>query len=101
MARTTALVNGATLVLPESDASPITVDTPAWFAWLATQSAFRFVGQQGRFTAHHEVLRVPHGAWRAHRQIRNHSHNLRLGLTQELTFAVLEQAAATLQASLN
>jgi hypothetical protein len=73
----------------------------AWFAWLATQSSFRFVGQHGHFTAHHEVLRVPHGAWRAHRHIRNHSHNLRLGLTQELTFAVLEQAAATLQASLN
>jgi len=75
--------------------------SPAWFAWLATQSAFRFVGQQGRFTAHHEVVRVPHGAWRAHRHIRNHSHNLRLGPTQELTFAVLEQAAAQLQASLN
>ena len=75
--------------------------SPAWFAWLATQSAFRFVGQQGRFTAHHEVVRVPHGAWRAHRHIRNHSHNLRLGRTQELTFAVLEQAAATLQAHLN
>jgi len=73
----------------------------AWFAWLATQSAFRFVGQHGRFTAHHEVERVPNGAWRAHRHIRNHSYNLRLGLTQELTFAVLEQAAATLQAHLN
>jgi hypothetical protein len=76
-------------------------DSPTWFAWLATQSAFRFVSQHGRFTAHHEVLRVPHGAWRAHRHIRNHSYNLRLGPTQELTIAVLEQAAATLQAHLN
>jgi hypothetical protein len=76
-------------------------DSPAWFAWKAPQSAFRFVGQDGHFTAHHEVLRVPHGAWRAHRQIRNHSHNLPLRPTQELTFAVLERAAATLQAQLN
>ena len=76
-------------------------ESPAWFAWLATQSSFRFVGQQGRFTAHHEVVRVPHGAWRAHGHIRNHSHNLPLRPTQELTFAVLEQAAAQLQASLN
>ena len=72
----------------------------AWLTWLETQSSFRFVGQHGRFTAHHEVERVPHGAWRAHRQIRNHTYNLRLGRTSELTTAVLEQAAATLQAHL-
>jgi hypothetical protein len=89
------------VLCPQHGVLTLEPDAPAWFAWLATQSAFRFVGQYGRFTAHHEVLRVPHGAWRAHRQIRNHSHNLRLRPTQELTFAVLEQAAATLQASLN
>ncbi len=75
-------------------------ESPSWFAWLATQSSFRFVGRYGRFTAHHEVQRVPHGAWRAHRHIRNQSYNLRLGLTQDLTIAVLEQAAATFQAHL-
>jgi transposase-like protein len=75
-------------------------DSPEWFTWLASQSSFRFVGSLGRFTAHHEVLRVPNGAWRAHRQMRNHTYNLRLGPTQELTIAVLEQAAATLQAHL-
>lgn len=75
-------------------------DSPEWFAWLATQSSFRFVGRQGHFTAHHEVLRVPHGAWRAHRKLRNHTYNLRLGQTHELTSTVLEQAAATLQAHL-
>lgn len=75
-------------------------ESPSWFAWLATQSAFRFVGRHGRFTAHHELERVPNGAWRAHRQIRNHSYNLRLGRTQDLTIAVLEQAATTLQVHL-
>jgi hypothetical protein len=89
------------VICPKLGVLTLEPTSPAWFAWLATQSAFRFVGQQGRFTAHHEVVRVPHGAWRAHRHIRNHSHNLRLGPTQELTFAVLEQAAAQLQASLN
>jgi hypothetical protein len=89
------------VICPKLGVLTLEPDAPAWFAWLATQSAFRFVGQHGRFTAHHEVLRVPHGAWRAHRQIRNHSHNLPLRPTQELTFAVLEQAAATLQAFLN
>src|SRR5207247_327917 len=42
----------------------------------------------------------PKGAWRAHRQIRNHSYTLRLAPNQELTMAVLEQAAEALQAHL-
>jgi hypothetical protein len=88
------------LICPKLGLLALEPESPAWFSWLATQSAFRFVGRHGRFTAHHEVERVPHGAWRAHRHIRNHSYNLRLGLTQDLTVAVLEQAAATLQAHL-
>lgn len=74
-------------------------DSPAWFAWLAEQASFRFVGQMGTFSAHHEG-RVPRGAWRAHRKIRNQGYHLRLAPTQNLTMAVLEQAAAALQAHL-
>lgn len=74
-------------------------DSPAWFAWVAKQSSFRFVGKGGHFTAHHE-WRVPRGAWRAHRHIRNHGYSLRLAPSQELTIAVLEQAAEALQAHL-
>ena len=88
------------VICPKKGRLTLEPDTPAWLAWLETQSSFRFVGRHGRFTAHHEVLRVPNGAWRAHRHIRNHSYTLRLGLTQDLTMAVLEQAAATLQAHL-
>ena len=75
-------------------------DTPAWFAELSTLSSFRFVGQLGRFTAHREVERLPRAAWRAHRSIRSHTYNLRLGSTEALTIATLEQAAATLHAHL-
>lgn len=74
-------------------------DTEEWFAWVAKQSSFRFLGRSGHFTAHHE-WRVPKGAWRAHRHIRNHVHALRLAPNQELTIAVLEQAAQALQAHL-
>lgn len=74
-------------------------DTPEWFAWVAAQSSFRFVGKEGHFTAHHEWT-TPNGAWRAHRQIRNHSYNLHLAPNQHLTISVLEQAAQTLQAHL-
>jgi hypothetical protein len=84
---------------PKHGVLPLEPDTPEWFAWLAQQSSFRFVGKVGRFTAHHE-WRAPRGAWRAHRHLRNHSYTLRLAPTQELTLAVLEQAAAALQAHL-
>jgi transposase-like protein len=87
------------VICPKHGLLPLEPDTPEWFAWLATQDSFRFVGRLGRFTAHHE-WRVPKGAWRAHRHIHNHSYTLRLAPTQELTIAVLEQAAATLQAHL-
>jgi hypothetical protein len=87
------------VLCPKYGLLPLEPDTPAWFAWLAEQSSFRFVGKEGHFSAHHE-WRVPHGAWRAHRHIRNQAYHLRLAPTQDLTSAVLEQAAATLQAHL-
>lgn len=87
------------VICPKGGLLPLEPDTPEWFAWVAKQSSFRFVGKGGRLTAHHE-WRVPRGAWRAHRHIRNHSYTLRLAPTQELTIAVLEQAATALQAHL-
>jgi len=90
---------GYVVICPKRGLLPFEPDTTEWFAWVAKQSSFRFVGKQGHFTAHHE-WRVPKGAWRAHRQIRNHSYTLRLALNQELTIAVLEQAAQALQAHL-
>ncbi len=88
------------VICPKGGLLPLAPDTPEWFAWLATQSSFRFVGKAGRLTAHHE-WRVPTGAWRAHRHIRNHSYTLRLAPTQELSIAVLERAAVELQAHLS
>jgi hypothetical protein len=88
------------LICPKHGLITLEPDSPAWFAWLATLSSFRFVGKQGRLTAHREVERLPRAAWRAHRQIRNHTYNLHLGQTEDLTTAALEQAAAALQAHL-
>ena len=87
------------VICPKGGLLPFEPDTPAWFAWVAEQDSFRFVGRCGHFTAHHE-WRVPKGAWRAHRHIRNHGYHLRLAPSQELTMAVLEQAAEALQAHL-
>lgn len=88
------------VICPKHGVLPFEPDTPEWFAWLAEQDAFRFVGKSGHFSAHHE-WRVKKGAWRAHRHIRNHVYTLRLAPAQELTIAVLEQAAEALQAHLS
>jgi hypothetical protein len=87
------------VICPKHGVLPFEPETPEWFAWVAEQSSFRFVGKGGHFTAHH-WWRVPRGAWRAHRHIRNHSYVLRLAPNHELTIAVLEQAAEALQAHL-
>lgn len=87
------------MICPKRGLLSFEPDTSEWFAWVAKQPSFRFVGKEGHFTAHHEWT-TPRGAWRAHRQIRNHSYNVRLAPNQHLAIAVLEQAAHTLQAHL-
>ncbi|HVB60763.1 MAG TPA: hypothetical protein VNE61_06165 [Ktedonobacteraceae bacterium] len=89
------------VICPQRGVLPFEPDSLAWFAWLDSVSSFRFVGKAGHFTAHHESLRVPHGSWRAHRNIRNHTRILRLAHSHNLTIAVLEQTAAALQAHLS
>jgi transposase-like protein len=85
------------VICPKKGRLALEPDSEEWFAWVKEQESFRFVGKGGYFTAHH-WWRVPHGAWRAHRKIRNHTRTLRLAPNQELTIAVLEQAAEALQA---
>lgn len=89
------------VICPKQGLLAVEPDSPAWFRWLMTLDSFRFVGRAGHFTAHHESARVLRGAWRAQRKIRNHSYNVRLAPGHQLTIAVLEQAAATLQAHLD
>jgi hypothetical protein len=88
------------VISPKGGLLPCEPGSPTWFAWLSTCSSFRFVGKLGRLTAHREVERVRKGTWRAHRNIRNHTYNVHLGVTEDLTIATLEQAAATLHAHL-
>lgn len=89
------------LIAPHKGPVPLQPDSPAWFAWLATVSAFRFVGQHGHFTAHYDPAGGTRTAWRAHRKIRNRTHTRRLSRSGELTIAILEQAAAALEAQLH
>jgi len=68
------------------------------FDWLATLSSFRFIGQQGRFTAYRGgSRRCPKRTWSAYRYIHQRNYKHYLGVTDRLTIDCLEQGAATLQ----
>jgi LuxR family maltose regulon positive regulatory protein len=96
MARTTARVDGATLVLPERDASPIPLDTPAWFAWLEHATTFAFRGPSGHFTARKERQARGGGYWKAYRTSHGTLHRVYLGKAQDLTLDRLNHAAQRL-----
>src|SRR5215213_10874522 len=99
MARTTAQVDGTTLVLAAHDASPIIVDTPAWFAWLEHATTFAFSSQAGRFTARKERQARGGGYWKAYRTFHGTLHRAYLGKAQDLTLDRLNRAATTLAAA--
>lgn len=96
MARTTARVDGATLVLSASDGSPITVETPAWFAWLEHATAFVFSSPSGRFTARKERQARGGAYWKAYRTSHGTLHRAYLGKSEDLTLDRLNRAATTL-----
>src|SRR5918911_3183457 len=99
MARTTARVDGATLVLPERDASPIPLDTPAWFAWLEHATTFAFRSPSGHFTARKERQARGGGYWKAYRTSHGTLHRVYLGKAHDLTLDRLNRAAAVLAAA--
>src|SRR5690242_543320 len=99
MARTTAQVDGTTLMLPERDASPIPLDTPAWFAWLEHATTFAFRSSSGHFTARKERQARGGGYWKAYRTSHGTLHRVYLGKAPDLTLDRLNQTAATLAAA--
>jgi hypothetical protein len=77
-------------------------DSRAWFDWLATLSSFRFIGPVGRFTAHRGYKQgKPPLSWSASRCVRRHTYKHSLGVTESLTLANLEHAAARLQSDVD
>jgi hypothetical protein len=89
-------------VCPRQGVLSLVPDSPAWFDWLATLSSFRFVGPAGRFSACRASHRGQHTrCWAARRSVHGHDFWHYLGVTDRLTLASLEQAAAALQARLD
>ena len=99
MAHRTPVVEQGVLVLESGDGpTGIVVDTPAWFAWLASATTFRFVGAEGPFTARQE--RPSHGRgsryWKAYRRLGAKLYRLYLGPSDGLTLEQLRRTAAAL-----
>ena len=88
------------LISPEEGELAITPDSPEWFAWLASLSSFRFVGQAGRFSARRGYNRGPNRCWYAQRGIHQKNYSKYLGVSEHLTTVRLEQDAAHFQSYL-
>ncbi len=84
------------LICPKEGELRITPDSPEWFAWLASLSSFRFVGQSGRLSARRGYNHRPNRGWYAQRTIHQHYHSKYIGGSEHITTARLEQIAADL-----
>lgn len=88
-------------ISPTQGVLSLVPDSPAWFAWLSSLTAFAFQGQQGHFSATRKFRngqRVQ--SWNVHRSLHGRSCNLYLGLTHTLTVARLEDMAAAVHTRL-
>jgi hypothetical protein len=86
-------------VCPKLGVLSLVPDSPEWFDWLASLTSFRFVGPAGRFSACRASQKGQYTRrWAARRLFHGHDFWHYLGVTDRLTLASLEQAAAALQA---
>jgi hypothetical protein len=85
------------LICPEAGELHITPDSPEWFAWLASLSSFRFVGQEGRFSARRGYNQRPNRCWYAQRGIHQKNYSKYIGVSEHITTACLEQIAVHFQ----
>jgi hypothetical protein len=88
-------------IAPNEGVLSLVPDSPAWFAWLSSLTAFSFEGQEGRFSA---TRKFRHGervqSWNVHRSMHGRSCTLYLGLTPTLTLARLQAMALTVHTRL-
>jgi hypothetical protein len=89
------------VISPTEGVLPLVPDSPQWFAWLGSLTAFSFQSPQGHFSA---TRKFRHGqriqSWNLHRSLHGRSCTIYLGLTPALTLARLHEMAATTQARL-
>ncbi len=86
-------------VCPRQGVLALVPDSSAWFDWLASLTSFRFLGPVGRFSACRASEKGQYTRrWAARRLFHGHDLWHYLGVTDRLTLACLQEAAAVLQA---
>lgn len=89
------------VISPTQGVLPLVPDSPAWFDWLSSLTAFTFQGTQGRFSATRKTRQgKPLQAWNVHRCLHGRSCTLYLAMSSPLTLARLEDMAAAVSARL-
>jgi len=90
--------NGILTDLRDGHPTQIAVDSPGWYAWLASASTFTFRSEAGSFTAHKEQAGNRRGKpyWRAYCTRKGKLHRAYLGHSEELTFERLQSVAGAL-----
>lgn len=88
-------------ICPTQGVLSLVPDSPEWFDWLSSLTAFTFQGANGRFSTTRKVRQGQRtSSWNAYRSLHGHSCTLYLGLTSHLTLAHLEDMATTIHARL-
>ncbi len=94
--------DGSVVVIsPTEGVLPLVPDSPAWFDWLGSQTAFGFSDQHSHFSATRKFRQGQRiQSWNVHRSLHGRSCTLYLGLTTHLTLARLQEIALAVQARL-
>jgi LuxR family transcriptional regulator, maltose regulon positive regulatory protein len=99
MAKRTPIVRGDRLTYQHQEHERVlTVDTPDWYAWLESASAFAYTSDEGRFTARRERAGNQRGGWywKAYRSRRGKLASFYLGKSETLSVARLKAVAREL-----
>jgi LuxR family maltose regulon positive regulatory protein len=98
MTRIPFVANGMLQVAAAGDAAGVAVGSPAWFEWLADDSAraFSFRSPAGDYTARKERRQRGGAYWVAYRTAAGRQYKKYLGMVADLTPEHLADAAATL-----
>ncbi len=99
MAKMTPIVQGDTLAYQQQGHDQVlVVDTPDWYAWLATASTFAFTSDISSFTVRKERAGNKRGGWywKAYRTQHGKLSSIYLGKSEALTLERLNEAARTL-----
>src|SRR5260221_825235 len=98
---TIGIVQDGTLVYEhDGQQVTVTVDTPSWYTWLETATAFTFVCEEGTVTARKVRAGNRRGGWywRAYRRQHGRLSRCYLGVSANLTLLCLHEAAGRLAA---